>query len=195
MAGGDHARRGTPGHLGVAEHEFRVQRSRRNAPPLRLFSWRISTLDPLCSQALPGNVLGGRECPRRSPAAGGDFVSFHARYVDRLIEPLRRINPPLGKYAVLGNHDLLGDDEYIVRRLAEAGVRTLVNENVRLATPHADVWVCGLDDWDEGEPDAEKAFRGADGTRILCAQRTPCSSCRIGRSTLPSLAMFMVAST
>jgi predicted MPP superfamily phosphohydrolase len=72
---------------------------------------------------------------------------------------------------VLGNHDLLGDDAYITRRLADAGVRTLVNENVRLPAPHDDVWVCGLDDWDEGAPDAEAAFRAATGTRILLAHQ------------------------
>jgi predicted MPP superfamily phosphohydrolase len=84
-----------------------------------------------------------------------------------MIDGLRRIKAPLGKFSVLGNHDLLGDDEYIVRKLAEAGVITLVNENARLPKPHDDVWVCGLDDWDEGEPDADKTFRGASGTRIV----------------------------
>jgi hypothetical protein len=88
-----------------------------------------------------------------------------------LIDGLARVRAPLGKLAVLGNHDLLGDDEYIVRRLADAGVRTLVNANARLPAPHDDVWVCGLDDWDEGSPDAETAFRGADGTRILLAHQ------------------------
>jgi len=163
---------GLQGTLGVAEHEFKVQRSRRNAPPLRLVFVSDFHAGPTVHRKLFQEMFSAVANARADLLLlGGDFVSFHARYVDRLIEPLLRINAPLGKYAVLGNHDLLGDDEYIVRRLGEAGVRTLVNENVRLATPHADVWVCGLDDWDEGEPDAEKAFRGADGTRILLAHQ------------------------
>ena len=98
---------------------------------------------------------------------GGDFVSFHARFVDRLVGPLRAIDAPLGKLAVLGNHDLIGDEDYIVERLADAGVRTLVNANVRLAAPHEGTWVCGLDNPEEGDPDAERAFAGAAGTRVV----------------------------
>lgn len=98
---------------------------------------------------------------------GGDFVSFHARYVDALVPLLAEVEAPLGKFAVLGNHDLIGDDPYIRARLAEAGVRTLVNENVRLPAPYADVWLCGLDDPEEGMPDAAAALAGADGTRIV----------------------------
>jgi predicted MPP superfamily phosphohydrolase len=98
---------------------------------------------------------------------GGDFVSFHARFAARLVEPLAKIEAPLGKIGVWGNHDLIGDEDYIAARLAEAGVRTLVNENVRLAPPYDDVWVCGLDNPEEGMPDAERAFDGAAGTRIV----------------------------
>lgn len=98
---------------------------------------------------------------------GGDFVSFHARYVDRAVEPLRRVRARLGKFAVFGNHDLLADEQYIAARLGDAGVRVLVNENAQLPAPHDDVWVCGLDDWDEGDPQREPTFRGATGTRIL----------------------------
>jgi len=54
-----------------------------------------------------------------------------------------------------------------VRRLEDAGVTVLVNRNVRLPAPHGDVWVCGFDDWDEGAPDADAAFDGATGTRIV----------------------------
>ena len=98
---------------------------------------------------------------------GGDFVSFHARYVDELADEFRRIPAPLGKFAVLGNHDLLGDDAHIVRALEGAGVRVLVNANERLPAPHDDLWVCGLDDWNEGAPDAQRTFAGAHGTRLL----------------------------
>ena len=37
---------------------------------------------------------------------------------------------PFGRFAVLGNHDLIADDAWLVRRLETIGVRTLVNENV-----------------------------------------------------------------
>jgi predicted MPP superfamily phosphohydrolase len=60
---------------------------------------------------------------------------------------------------------------YITDRLATAGVHTLVNASARLAPPHDDVWICGLDDWDEGVPDATRMLAGADGTRIVLAHQ------------------------
>ena len=97
----------------------------------------------------------------------GDFVGFHARYLDRLLPHLAAIEAPLGKLAVLGNHDLIGDEAYIAERLAEIGIRTLVNANVRLTTPIGDLWVCGLDDEDQGVPDAAAALAGAGDRRIV----------------------------
>jgi predicted MPP superfamily phosphohydrolase len=98
---------------------------------------------------------------------GGDFVSFHARHVDGVLEAIAGIDAPLGKLAVLGNHDLIADDAYLVRRLATIGVRTLVNENVRLPVPHDGVWVCGLDNTEQGMPDGPRALAGADGIRLI----------------------------
>jgi uncharacterized protein len=159
---------GYHGTLGVAEHVFRIERSKPNAPPLRMVFASDFHAGPTLHAGLLADAMSAiHDANPELLLLGGDFVSFHARFVDRLIELLRRVQAPLGKFAVLGNHDLLGDDAYIVSRLSEAGVRVLVNENARLAAPHDDVWVCGLDDWDEGEPDASKAFRGATGTRIL----------------------------
>jgi predicted MPP superfamily phosphohydrolase len=159
---------GLQGQLGIAEHVFRVRRERRNAPGLRVVFVSDFHAGPTLHRQLLADTIAAIDDARPDLLLlGGDFVSFHARYVESLIEPLRRIKAPLGKFGVLGNHDLLGDDIYIVRRLTEAGVNVLINSNVRLPAPHDDVWVCGLDDWDEGEPDARKAFAGATGTRIL----------------------------
>jgi len=83
----------------------------------------------------------------------GDFVSLHARHVDTLLPLLAAIPAPLGRYAVLGNHDLVGDDRYIAERLTSAGVQVLTNRAVALAAPHDDVWICGLDDPTRGHPE------------------------------------------
>lgn len=163
---------GWQGRLEVAEHVFRVRRGRANAPDLRLVFVSDFHAGPTLHARLLADVFAATaDAGADLLLLGGDFVSFHARYVNQLIEPLRRIHAPLGKYAVLGNHDLLADDVYIVNRLREAGVTVLVNANARLPAPHDDVWVCGLDDWDEGQPDARKAFQGANGTRILLAHQ------------------------
>ncbi|HEU4994816.1 MAG TPA: metallophosphoesterase [Gemmatimonadaceae bacterium] len=163
---------GLQGDLQVSEHVFRIRRARADAPPLRLAYVSDFHAGPTVHPELMAAVLAAiGSSDVELLLLGGDFISFHARYVDRLIDGLERVTAPLGKFAVLGNHDLLGDDEYIVRRLADAGVTTLVNANARLAAPYDDIWVCGLDDWDEGEPDADRALHGADGTRIVLAHQ------------------------
>lgn len=163
---------GLQGTLQVNEHTFQIRRARRNAPDLRLVFVSDFHAGPTLHPHLLRDVLVAcADADADLLLLGGDFVSFHARYVDRLIDPLRQMRPRLGKFAVLGNHDLLGDDQYIVRRLTEAGVTTLVNSNARLAAPFDDIWVCGLDDWDEGVPEPDATFSGADGTRLLLAHQ------------------------
>jgi predicted MPP superfamily phosphohydrolase len=159
---------GLQGTVRVTTHTFPVSGSRRSAGSIR-----IAFASDLHAGPATHSALIAEACRALADAKpdllllGGDFVAFHARHVDRLVPLLRAIDAPLGKFAVLGNHDLVADDAYIVRRLADAGVRVLVNENARLPPPHDEVWVCGLDNTEEGMPDAEAAFAGADGVRVV----------------------------
>ena len=161
---------GLQGRLDVVEHRLPLPGRRADAPVLRVAFASDFHAGPATAPRLLAAV--GRALHAMQPdllLLGGDYVSFHARHI-RALEPLLRDIPaPLGKLAVLGNHDLIGDDAYIVDRLAAVGVRTLVNEAVRLPAPHDDVWVCGLDDAAQGAPDAARAFAGADGVRLLLA--------------------------
>ena len=162
---------GLQGELGISEHTFRIKR-RAGATAIRVAFASDFHAGPTLHPRLLADVLAGiRDADAELILLGGDFVSFHARFVKRLTTAFSKLDAPLGKFAVLGNHDLLGDDRYIVERLEDAGVRVLVNSNARLPAPHDDVWVCGLDDWDEGQPDAHRAFAGANGTRILLAHQ------------------------
>jgi uncharacterized protein len=112
-------------------------------------------------------------CQRLQEAApdvlllGGDFVCLDAGYVDTIVDDLASIPAPLGRYAVLGNHDLWVDYQYIERRLEAGGIELLTNRNVRLAPPYDRIWLCGLDDHWSGSPNARAAFRGADGIRVV----------------------------
>lgn len=158
---------GLQGELDVAEHIFRIPR-RRGATPIRVaFASDFHAGPTLHPRLLAQTMRALEDSAPDLLLLGGDFVSFHARYIRQLVDGFRRIPAPLGKFAVLGNHDLLGDDAHIADALESAGVRVLVNGNARLPAPHDDVWVCGLDDWNEGTPDADRAFAGADGTRLL----------------------------
>lgn len=159
---------GLQGRLRLARHELSVRANDAAIPPLRI--------------AFASDFHGGpgthpatirRACRLLADARpdllllGGDFVSFHARHVEGVLAAIDTIQTPLGRFAVLGNHDLIADDAYLVERLATIGVRTLVNENVRLPTPYDRIWVCGLDNTEQGTPDGARALAGADGIRLI----------------------------
>ncbi len=98
---------------------------------------------------------------------GGDFVSLDARHIDWLAPLLAQIPAPLGRFAVLGNHDYWNGAGHVIRGLEAAGIEVLTNRNLRLPPPFQHIWICGLDDFLSGEPDARAAFAGADGARIV----------------------------
>ena len=159
---------GLQGRLEVARHRIALPHRAPGRPPIRVAFASDFHAGPATAPRLLAEA--GRALHAMRPdlvLLGGDFVSFHARHLQRIIPLLRDISPPLGAHAVLGNHDLIGDDGWIVRRLEETGVHVLVNGSRRLPPPHDDVWVCGLDDPGQGAPDAAAAFAGADGVRLL----------------------------
>ena len=98
---------------------------------------------------------------------GGDFVSVRASYIERLAPLLAAIDVPLGKFGVLGNHDLRADHRFVVAELERAGVRMLTNRHVTLPPPFDDITLCGLDDPTRGNPRADRALDGVSGTRIV----------------------------
>ena len=98
---------------------------------------------------------------------GGDYVFLWADYIEQIERRLRRIKPPLGIYAVLGNHDLWADDAAIVDALDRGGARVLINERAVLPTPFDHVTIAGLDDPWTGIPPATPVFRDADRVRIV----------------------------
>ena len=86
---------------------------------------------------------------------GGDFVTVRADYIHLLVPLLARIDAPLGKFAVFGNHDLRANRALLTRALDTAGVTVLAIQTVRLTAPHDDVTIVGLDDPIRGEPRGE----------------------------------------
>jgi uncharacterized protein len=97
---------------------------------------------------------------------GGDFVSGRAAWADELIGDLAALQPPLGTWAVLGNHDLWSDFDELEVRLIAAGVELLTNRAVRLPEPFDAITLCGLDDHCSGLPDPT-AIAGEEGYRLL----------------------------
>ncbi|HYW31270.1 MAG TPA: metallophosphoesterase [Gemmatimonas sp.] len=96
---------------------------------------------------------------------GGDFVSFRVEYVDRVCARLASLAPPLGVFAVLGNHDLWTNASTVAAALERAGVHMLTNRAVRLPAPWNGVELLGLDDHQSGDPQLP-----ADMTSDSCAR-------------------------
>ena len=161
-------RTGLQGSVGAAEHALHLCQRPADAPPLRVGFASDFHAGPTTHPALLRAACAAlAEADVDLLLLGGDFVSLHARHVERLTGLLASVPAPLGRFAVLGNHDLWADDAFITARLEEAGIQVLTNRNVRLAAPHDDVWVCGLDDPTRGAPDAAAALHGAEGRRLV----------------------------
>jgi uncharacterized protein len=160
-------RMGLQGRIATRQHRFELSRS-RESPPIRMVFASDFHAGPLTHPALLDDACRAIASARPELLLlGGDFVYRRARDVDVLAERLSCLSAPLGIYAVLGNHDYLGAEEHIIRKLSDAGIDVLVNRSVRLQPPHDDVWICGLDDPIYGAPDAESSLVDADGARIV----------------------------
>ncbi len=98
---------------------------------------------------------------------GGDFVSLDASAIEPLAARLGRVPAPLGRFAVLGNHDYWNGARRVAEQLEESGIRVLRNEAVALPAPYQRVVLCGLDDDLAGEPAPLASFAPAGGVRLL----------------------------
>ncbi|MDL2355225.1 MAG: metallophosphoesterase [Pseudomonadota bacterium] len=172
LAGGHAARLSTRlglhGRLGVTRHEVMLPAGRALARPLRIAFASDFHAGPTTDPALFARLF--EQIALEQPDVlllGGDFVSGEARNVAVLAEGLARCDPPLGKFAVLGNHDLWTDERVVRDLLEAAGTQVLVNRSVTLAAPFASVSLCGMDDPWTGQPDGALTFDGAAATRIL----------------------------
>jgi len=64
---------------------------------------------------------------------GGDFVSLRASDARALMPMLAAVSAPLGRFAVLGNHDFeSGHEAEVVKILVEAGVQMLDGDSVEV---------------------------------------------------------------
>ena len=152
----------------LREHTVRLPSRPASAPPLRVgfatdFHSGPTTHPAVLERAC--RALG--EAEPDVLLLAGDFVELHARHIDRLTPLLAAIPAPLGRFAVLGNHDLMGDDAYVAERLQAAGIELLTNRATRLPPPHDDLWLCGLDDPTRGVVRPECALDGVPGTRLV----------------------------
>ncbi len=93
----------------------------------------------------------------------GDYVDDEAAFSET-VRPadvagaLARMRAPLGRVAVLGNHDWSSAGESVRVALRDAGIRVLENEALLLHSGRVPLWVAGLADATERTPDVPAAL-------------------------------------
>jgi predicted MPP superfamily phosphohydrolase len=90
----------------------------------------------------------------------GDLVDGEYECSESAIPVLNELKAPLGKYAVLGNHDYRSDPSQVVSALTSSGFKVLINENMRITKDGSDIYIAGVDDILQGSPHIEKALEG-----------------------------------
>tara|TARA_R110002094_G_scaffold173757_1_gene154946 strand:- start:3267 stop:4220 length:954 start_codon:yes stop_codon:yes gene_type:complete len=93
---------------------------------------------------------------------GGDMINTLDREILLFRGALTVLQPRYGMFAVPGNHDhFFGPDISLWRGfLEENGVQVLMNRGVRIQHGGQSLWLCGVDDLTEGEPDLDAALEG-----------------------------------
>jgi len=93
---------------------------------------------------------------------GGDLVNRWPQQIVHLRKGLSLLQPPLGTFAIYGNHEYeTTRDPWQWRSvLEEQGVEVLLNRGRRLSRGGATLWLAGVDDLLAGEPDLEAALDG-----------------------------------
>ncbi len=95
---------------------------------------------------------------------GGDYVHRDARYIVPCFGQLARLEAPLGKYGVLGNHDHWEDAVLTSQSMIEAGIEWVNNRAVWVERDGQRIKIGGVDDLWEGvqiiEPTIDDATEG-----------------------------------
>lgn len=100
---------------------------------------------------------------------GGDYIFLEKKAFVNIKTLLKKIFCPLGKFAVLGNHDrwLLNND--LTSDFEECGVTLLVNKEVTLKHPYNFIKIFGIDDLRYGNPEIKLSQKEEGEKRIfLC---------------------------
>ncbi|MDQ7779302.1 MAG: metallophosphoesterase [Planctomycetota bacterium] len=82
----------------------------------------------------------------------GDFVTRHAHFAKPCCEALSVMKPPLGTFAVPGNHDNWAGGAAVMGTIRDAGIKVLINDVAVVETRGAALAVAGLDDLWTGCP-------------------------------------------
>ncbi|MCZ6445286.1 MAG: metallophosphoesterase [Planctomycetota bacterium] len=98
-------------------------------------------------------------------ACTGDLVDLENTQARPLLEALGRLDPPMGTFLVLGNHDELHDGKELAQMATDSGLTVLRNEAIEINRQGSHLIVVGID-W------ARSAVRCAQHVDLACGEQT-----------------------
>ncbi|OCT11028.1 hypothetical protein A8709_04820 [Paenibacillus pectinilyticus] len=101
-----------------------------------------------------------RQSPDILCFTGDLFDSNQGEVTEDVIPILSQLHAPLGKFAVLGNHDMRLGADRIVAILERAGFTVLVNASRSVQRAEGNIQVVGVDEMFYGNPDLPLALKG-----------------------------------
>ena len=101
----------------------------------------------------------------------GDLLDAQRNHLEMLVTPWQQLTPPLGKFAVIGNHEVYAGRSNALEYLQNAGFRVLLNELVTVAG----IQVAGVTDpaWGARPGDSATLSLGAPGHVTLLLKHRP----------------------
>ncbi len=104
----------------------------------------------------------------------GDWVIQDARDAVLASQAVVQVDPPLGNYTILGNHDHWTDAEIVASAVESAGLTLLRNSHVPIPAGGETLWLAGLDDIWEQQHDLDQALAGIPaGAPVVLLAREP----------------------
>jgi predicted MPP superfamily phosphohydrolase len=100
----------------------------------------------------------------------GDYITQFPENAFRVMKAVREyFSPPAGIVAVYGNHEYWTDRAIVTAALKKYDIPILLNEHRVIERGASAIYILGVDDFWEGQPDPEKAAAGTppDAVRIL----------------------------
>ena len=103
----------------------------------------------------------------------GDMVDHNPDYVNVFADAFAAVQPRLGRYAIIGNHDAYTGRNRVARRMEDRGFRMLRNEWVTLEQNGSRIVLAGMDDSAAGWISRDKASAQIGNMLVGCPEGVP----------------------
>jgi predicted MPP superfamily phosphohydrolase len=105
---------------------------------------------------------------------GGDYISKSSRYIMPVMEVLANLKAPLGRFAILGNHDHWGKASLCRTGLDRAGITRLDNHGIWLDQTSARLRICGVGDlWTDHQDPLTAIGNASRGDAVIMLSHNP----------------------